>query len=34
MLLNGIDEIALTLSQGEKIECFRAEDRARRPWAY
>ena len=34
MLLQGMDEIALTLSRGEEIERFRARDRARRPWAY
>jgi 3-isopropylmalate/(R)-2-methylmalate dehydratase small subunit len=34
MLLQGIDEIELTLSRGAEIERFRARDRARRPWAY
>ena len=34
MLLQGIDEIALTLAKGEEIERFREQDRARRPWAY
>ncbi len=34
MLLQGLDEIALTLARGEEIERFRAKDRARRPWAY
>ena len=34
MLLEGVDEIALTLARGEEIDRFRAGDRARRPWAY
>ena len=34
MLLEGLDEIALTLARGEEIERFRADDRERRPWAY
>ena len=34
MLMEGMDEIALTLAKGEAIEQFRAADRARRPWAY
>jgi 3-isopropylmalate/(R)-2-methylmalate dehydratase small subunit len=34
MLLDGVDEIDLTLSRREEIERFRAADRARRPWAY
>lgn len=34
MLLNGLDEVALTLAKGEAIAAFRAADRARRPWAY
>ncbi len=34
MLLEGIDEIGLTLSRKDEIEAFRALDRARRPWAY
>ena len=34
MLLQGIDEIALTLAKRVDIEEFRARDRARRPWAY
>lgn len=34
MLLQGLDEIALTLARGEEIERFRVDDRARRPWAY
>jgi 3-isopropylmalate/(R)-2-methylmalate dehydratase small subunit len=34
MLLQGVDEIALTLARGGEIERFRERDRARRPWAY
>ena len=34
MLLEGVDEIALTLARGEEIDRFRAGDRVRRPWAY
>ena len=34
MLLNGQDEIELTLSRAAVIESYRAGDRARRPWAY
>jgi 3-isopropylmalate/(R)-2-methylmalate dehydratase small subunit len=34
MLLDGVDEIALTLARGEEIERFRERDRVRRPWAY
>jgi 3-isopropylmalate/(R)-2-methylmalate dehydratase small subunit len=34
MLMQGMDEIAMTLSRGDEIERFRARDRARRPWAY
>ena len=34
MLLQGIDEIALTLSKQQEIDRFRECDRARRPWAY
>jgi 3-isopropylmalate/(R)-2-methylmalate dehydratase small subunit len=34
MLLEGVDEIALTLRRGDDIERFRARDRERRPWAY
>jgi 3-isopropylmalate/(R)-2-methylmalate dehydratase small subunit len=34
MLLQGIDEISLTLSHGEELERFRERDRVRRPWAY
>jgi 3-isopropylmalate/(R)-2-methylmalate dehydratase small subunit len=34
MLLQGLDEISLTLSKSESIERFRTTDRANRPWAY
>ena len=34
MLLNGLDEIALTLQKSESIERFRSADRSKRPWAY
>jgi 3-isopropylmalate/(R)-2-methylmalate dehydratase small subunit len=34
MLLEGLDEIALTLSRGAEIGTFRDADRRRRPWAY
>jgi 3-isopropylmalate/(R)-2-methylmalate dehydratase small subunit len=34
MLLEGVDEIALTLARGDEIERFRGRDRIRRPWAY
>jgi 3-isopropylmalate/(R)-2-methylmalate dehydratase small subunit len=34
MLLQGVDEIELTLGRREAIERFRERDRARRPWAY
>jgi 3-isopropylmalate/(R)-2-methylmalate dehydratase small subunit len=34
MLLQGVDEISLTLSRLAEIEQFRSRDRARRPWAY
>ena len=34
MLLEGVDEIALTLKRAQEIERFRARDRERRPWAY
>ena len=34
MLLQGVDEIELTLSKRDEIERFRQGDRARRPWAY
>ena len=34
MLLQGVDEIELTLSRGREIAAFREKDRLRRPWAY
>jgi len=34
MLVEGMDEIALTLSRGDEITQYREADRARRPWAY
>jgi len=34
MLLEGLDEIALTLSRGSEIGTFRAGDNRKRPWAY
>ena len=34
MLLEGMDEIALTLGRAQDLESFRIRDRARRPWAY
>ncbi|MDB5841121.1 MAG: 3-isopropylmalate dehydratase small subunit [Herminiimonas sp.] len=34
MLLEGTDEIGVTLSRGAEIEAFRARDRIKRPWAY
>jgi 3-isopropylmalate/(R)-2-methylmalate dehydratase small subunit len=34
MLIQGIDEIALTLSDIDKLDSYRTKDRARRPWAY
>ena len=34
MLMQGMDEIALTLARSDEIEAFRAEDRRRREWAY
>jgi 3-isopropylmalate/(R)-2-methylmalate dehydratase small subunit len=34
MLLEGLDEVALTLSFGETIRAFRRRDAAKRPWAY
>lgn len=34
MLLQGVDEIALTLSRSDEIAAFRARDRTARPWAY
>ena len=34
MLLQGMDEIAMTLSRLSEINAYRATDKARRPWAY
>lgn len=34
MLIEGVDEIDLTLSAKSEIDAFRARDRVRRPWAY
>jgi len=34
MLLQGVDEIELTLSRRAELDAFRDRDRARRPWAY
>lgn len=34
MLLEGLDEIALTRTRQAEIDAHRARDRARRPWAY
>lgn len=34
MLLQGLDEIGVTLERREEIDAFRARDRALRPWAY
>lgn len=34
MLLEGLDEVALTLTFSEQIRAFRQQDRPRRPWAY
>jgi 3-isopropylmalate/(R)-2-methylmalate dehydratase small subunit len=34
MLLQGVDEIALTLARMPEIGSYREADRARRPWAY
>ncbi|MDI3383061.1 3-isopropylmalate dehydratase small subunit [Xenophilus aerolatus] len=34
MLMQGVDEIALTLGRQAEIEAFRRRDRATRPWAY
>jgi len=33
-LLEGLDEIALTLKRAERIAAFEAEDRERRPWVH
>lgn len=34
MLLEGLDEVGLTLAQEPKIAAFQAADRERRPWVY
>ena len=34
MLLEGQDEIGLTLARRPEIDTFRAQDRQARPWAY
>ena len=34
MLLEGLDEIGMTLSRAAQIDAFRTRDRERRPWAY
>jgi 3-isopropylmalate/(R)-2-methylmalate dehydratase small subunit len=34
MLLQGIDEISLTMGRLDEIEAFRRRDKKRRPWAY
>ncbi|MFM9971005.1 MAG: 3-isopropylmalate dehydratase small subunit [Burkholderiales bacterium] len=34
MLLEGLDEIAMTLSMADRIEAFQKADRLRRPWIY
>lgn len=34
MLLEGLDEVAVTLSRSTAIAAFRAQDRVKRPWAY
>jgi 3-isopropylmalate dehydratase small subunit len=34
MLLEGLDELGLTLAMAPKIAAFEAADRARRPWIY
>lgn len=34
MLLQGVDEIALTLARSAEIDRFRARDRERHAWAY
>jgi 3-isopropylmalate/(R)-2-methylmalate dehydratase small subunit len=34
MLLEGLDELALTLAMAPKIDAFEAADRQRRPWIY
>ncbi|MFC1458634.1 3-isopropylmalate dehydratase small subunit [Microvirga arabica] len=34
MLLQGVDEVSLTLGRSAEIAAFRAQDQAKRPWAY
>ena len=34
MLLDGVDEVALTLGRKDAIDAYREGDRKRRPWAY
>jgi 3-isopropylmalate/(R)-2-methylmalate dehydratase small subunit len=34
MLLEGLDEIGLTLAREAEIAAFQAADRERRPWVY
>jgi len=34
MLLQGVDEIDMTLARRAQIDAWRAHDRQRRPWAY
>ncbi len=34
MLLDGLDEIAVTLTMSKQIETYRSADAAKRPWAY
>jgi 3-isopropylmalate/(R)-2-methylmalate dehydratase small subunit len=34
MLLEGLDEIGMTLARGEEITAFQQQDRTRRPWIY
>lgn len=34
MLLQGVDEIDMTLARRDHIDAWRAQDRLRRPWAY
>lgn len=34
MLLEGLDPVALTLKQQDRIDAFQARDRAERPWVY
>jgi len=34
MLLEGLDEIAVTLTMAPQIEIYRGQDAAKRPWVY